>query len=138
MVQVIHQHSNFSSKILYFFLNPNKKKKTHFLPTFLSLTYFFPSTFLPTKFSKDQKETGLRLNLENFDAKKKIEKLTFFSCVWFIENHKEKKMEKNYVEKLSEISDKIFHINFVESLIKVSKRISDFSQKNFRPHPTSH
>ena len=38
------------------------------------------------------------MDFEKFGGKKKIEKVTFFSCVWLIENHKEKK----YRGKLSE------------------------------------
>jgi len=46
MIQVVHQSSNFSSKFLYIFLDPNKRKnKPHFLPTFFSLHFFFPFNF---------------------------------------------------------------------------------------------
>ena len=53
MFQAIHQHLNFPSKFLYFFLNPNKKKNS-FFPTsfsfrFFSFQHFFPPNFLRTK-----------------------------------------------------------------------------------------
>ena len=58
MIQVIHQHSNFSSKFLYFFLSPNKRKKlTFFVMSFSS--HFVHSTIFSTKFSKDQTEPQL-------------------------------------------------------------------------------
>ena len=55
MIQVVHQRSNFSSNFLYFFLNPNKRKKlTFFVMSFSS--HFVHSTIFSTKFSKDQTE----------------------------------------------------------------------------------
>jgi len=42
--------------------------------------------------------------------RKKIRIIIFFSYFWFRENHKEKNMGKNWVEKLLETSDKIFLI----------------------------
>ena len=50
MIQVIHQHSNFSSKLLYFFLNPNKRKKLTFSILFFFLHIFFPYIFFPSTF----------------------------------------------------------------------------------------
>ena len=52
MIQVIHQYSNFSSKFLLFF-SIQTREKTHFLPTFFSLIFFFLSTFISIKFSKN-------------------------------------------------------------------------------------
>ena len=79
MIQIIHRHSNFSSKFLYFFLNPNKKKRTLFLPTFFLhiffvSTFFFPPNFLKTKWSIKVKHfskiysgyKSLLINTDNF------------------------------------------------------------------------
>ena len=56
MIRVVHQHSNFSSKFLYFFSQFKQEKKNSFSPNCFSFTFFFPSTFLSIKFSKDQTE----------------------------------------------------------------------------------
>ena len=55
MIQIVHQYFNFSSKFLYFFLNPNKRKKLIFSQVFFP-SHFFLSIFLFIKFSKTQME----------------------------------------------------------------------------------
>ena len=73
MTQVIHQHSNFSSKFLYFFLSPNKReKKIPFSPYFFFLRIFFFHFFFPPNFLMIERSLSCQRGLWLIKSKSKL------------------------------------------------------------------